>query len=233
MGASAFGWRAPIRAGDRITQFGIYDNGQTASYAAMSYVGMYVDRQQAPAPRVGGCTLDNTKPLLIDNPAADASQPIYNHIWWHAPLPLCGVTGSPACDRPVLPKDPGQELSEVHISGFSYVPGDLNFDGPLGAPPKVKQGSVLRVINDDAALGVRHSITSCDWPCNGPYVANYPQPNGLFHSGKLGNLDYIDGGITGTDTTPVWEFTANLPPGMYSYYCVIHPTMRGAIEVIA
>lgn len=233
MAATKFGFRAPIREGDRITQFAVYDNGRYASYEAMSYAGVYIDRLQVPAPRGDdeGCTVANTQAYFVGAPDGLVTEGIQNHEWGHEE-PLCGLAGWPACDLPVVPKEAGQEVGVVHVGAFAYLPGDMDFDGALGAPPKVRVGESLTFVNEDVAGGIRHTVTSCEWPCNGPYVANYPQPSGVFDSGKLGNLDYIDGGITGDDTVPVWESPTDLAPGMYSYYCRIHPDMRGVFEVI-
>ena len=38
---------------------------------------------------------------------------------------------------------------------------------------QVKKGTSLTFVNEDAALGIRHTVTTCAWPCNGPYVANF------------------------------------------------------------
>jgi hypothetical protein len=99
-------------------------------------------------------------------------------------------------------------------------------------------------VNDDVAIGVRHSVTSCTWPCNGAYFANYPGPDGVFDSGRLGNADYIDGGLVqenggplfsygpSRELSPVWSTPTDLAPGTYVYFCRIHPRMRGAFEVV-
>jgi plastocyanin len=234
MGVSKAGWRAPVHAGDRISQFGVYANKDYAAYQAMSYVGFYVDRQQPPPP-LGpeGCTADSLRPWLVDDPLGQATQSMLNHPWDDHVMELCGLPGYLECDRPVVQRTDGLETPVVAIADFAYVPGDRTLVGQLGAPPKVHVGQSLTFINGDTGLGgVRHTVTSCNWPCNGPYVANYPQPNGLFDSGKLGNLDYIDGGITGSDTVPVWHSPTDLAPGLYSYYCRIHPRMRGVFEVV-
>jgi plastocyanin len=231
MAASKFGFRADVRAGDRITQFGVYANERYASYEAMSYTGIYVDRAQLPGPRTGDCMAD-LAPRLVGSDTGPANEGILNHPWGHVE-PLCGLQGYPACDRPVSQRPEGQEVPVVQIGGFAYIPGDLGLTGPLGAPPRVREGASLRFVNADVGALIRHTVTSCDAPCNGLYTANYPGPDGLFDSGKLGNLDYIDGGITGDDTVPYWESPTDLQPGMYTYYCRIHPWMRGAFEVIA
>lgn len=234
MGATQFGFRAPVREGDRLTQFAVYENGEHASYAAMSYVGVYIDRQQPPAPLPAeGCTAENMGSYLVDDAEGDATTTILNHAWrTDVAMPYCGEAFGVACDRAEPDRGDGVEANVVHVGAFAYLPGDRNFAGALGAPPKVKQGEALVFVSEDVAGGIRHTITSCPWPCNGPYTGNYPQPDGVFDSGKLGNIDYIDGGITGSDTTPVWEAPSDLEPGLYSYFCRIHPSMRGAFEVV-
>ena len=56
----------------------------------------------------------------------------------------------------------------------------------MGAPPRIKQGSSLTFMNADQQLAIRHSVTTCRWPCNGPYVTNYPLADGRWDSGTLG-----------------------------------------------
>ena len=234
MGATQMGWRAPIREGDRIAQFGVYKNDEFASYEAMSYVGIYVDREQPPAPYGdGGCTAESLAAYTVDGSTLDPRETVLNHQWKQGHShPFCGFGEYPACDRPVPPLQPGMETDTIHIADFLYLPGDQSLSGQLGAPARVAQGTPLTFINDDVGIVVRHTVTSCAWPCNGPYTANYPQPDGDYDSGKLGNLDYIDGGITGDDTSPVYTLdTSEMDPGLYSYYCRIHPWMRGWMEV--
>ncbi|HUR67997.1 MAG TPA: hypothetical protein VM370_02035 [Candidatus Thermoplasmatota archaeon] len=232
MAATKFGFRAPVREGDRLTQFAVYDNSKYAAYAAMSYVGIYVDRLAPPAPRGDeGCTLENTRAYFAGAPEGDVREGIQSRAWTYL-QPLCGLPTTAPCDVPEAPLEEGIETPVVHIAAFAYLPGDRDFTGAAGAPPKVRAGQSLTFVNDDVIGGIRHTVTSCEWPCNGPYVANYPNPDGVFDSGKMANLDYIDGGIVGTDTSPVWSTPTDLPPGMYSYYCRIHPDMRGTFEVI-
>jgi plastocyanin len=86
--------------------------------------------------------------------------------------------------------------------------------------------AALRFYNVDQAAGIRHSVTTCRWPCNGPYVANYPFADGRWDSGTMG-YDVIDKG----SASPVAETPADLPAGTYPYFCRIHPWMRGAFQV--
>jgi plastocyanin len=251
MGATKHGWRAPVRAGDRITQFAIYDNDDYASYEAMSFVGLYVDRDQPPAARAGGtCTLENTQATLLplDPWGGDPTQTVINrgsdeHGHDHGG-DYCGIPGFRACDFEMAQPEPGVATGVVTITHFAYTPGDRTLADQLGRPIQVARGDVLTFVNDDVAATVRHTVTSCEWPCNGPYVANYPQPDGVFDSGKIGNFDPIDGGGVVTsggplaglglaeEAEPVWDLdTSELEPGLYSFYCRVHPWMRGSLQV--
>ena len=282
MGVTQDGWRTPVRAGDRIAQYGTYYDHQYASYEAMSYAGFYVDRQAPPPPFEADCATEEGKAAFFENARAylvddGVVQPFtstedyfanvaatkLNDDWagrvndGHCELafddPISARDDTATCNdlsKPTPPVGSGAPVTEVHVADFLYLPGDQTLSGELGRPAQVAQGEKLRFVNDDVAIGVRHSITSCEFPCNGPYVANYPNPDGLFDSGKMGNLDYIDGGLAQTggqheiagyeysgpgvseDAYPFWDLdTSGLEPGIYSYYCRIHPWMRGWVEV--
>ncbi|MCA1814217.1 MAG: hypothetical protein LC624_09755, partial [Halobacteriales archaeon] len=230
MGTTQPGFRAPIRAGDRIAQFGVYADRDQASYAAMAFAGLHVDPRQAPAARNGACSLADTAPLLLGG--GDATRSVPNRAFDHD-MPVCGVGGAPACEGdPALPV-PGAEASRVVISGFTYLLGDRGLAAPLGLPPVVRQGTSITFVNADVGMVVRHTVTSCAWPCNGAYTANYPQPDGRFDSGRMGNADIFDGGSVVPPRDTTWDTPADLPPGVYSYYCRLHPWMRGAFQVVA
>jgi plastocyanin len=230
MGITQPGFRAPIRAGDRIAQFGVYADRDQASYAAMAFAGMHIDPQQAPAPRAGSCGLADTAPVLLGG--GDPTRSVPNRAFDHD-MPVCGVPGAAACEGdPALPA-PGVETQQVVIAGFTYVPGDRGLAGPLGQPPVIHVGQSLTFVNADTAGVIRHTVTSCAWPCNGPYVANYPQPSGAFDSERMGNADIFDGGSLLPPKHVTWSTPADLAPGLYSYYCRLHPWMRGAFEVVA
>lgn len=232
MGVTRPGFRAPVREGDRIAQWGLYDNGTYASYEAMSYTGIYVDNE-APPPAATGCDLASYAPRLVDDPAGDPTQTILNRAWDEEPHALCGDDFGTPCHRPEQDRGQGLEADTVHIAAFLYLAGDRTLAGPLGAPPRVERGTTMTFVNEDVAAGIRHTVTSCEWPCNGPVTANYPQPDGDFDSRRMGNLDPIDGGgPTSSEAWPEWTLdTTSLEPGPYSYYCRIHPWMRGALEI--
>jgi plastocyanin len=115
----------------------------------------------------------------------------------------------------------------VTISNFLYVPGDLGLSGEQGNPPRVHHGESLTFVNADQSADIRHSVTTCNLPCDGTYVGNYPWANGVWDSGTLG-YDAIDGGTP----DPVSSTPKDLPVGRYAYFCRIHPWMRGQFEVV-
>ncbi|HEX9775618.1 MAG TPA: hypothetical protein VGB83_08555 [Actinomycetota bacterium] len=168
-----------------------------------------------------------------------------NHAWVGPADRLCGVVKDAfgpdlewdaefanACALPDAWATDGDVVDTIHVANFLYLPGDISLQSAMGLP-KVQQGTTLTLVNDDAAMNVRHTFTSCALPCNGGYVSNYPLPDGEFDTDKMGNVDPIDGGFSG-DWQPIYELdTAGLDPAVYSYYCRIHPSMRGAFEVVA
>jgi plastocyanin len=86
-------------------------------------------------------------------------------------------------------------------------------------------------VNRDAprrGIGIWHSITACKAPCDQATGIAYPLANASvqFDSGQLG--------VAGPPTagTLSWTLPASLAPGTYTYFCRIHPFMRGAFRVI-
>jgi plastocyanin len=155
----------------------------------------------------------------------DPTEGVQNRPWPKHVDPFCGVELKQlACEREERARPDGQLTSTVNIANFLYLPGDLSRDEGF---PKVKQGTSLQFLNVDQSAGIRHSVTTCTWPCNGRYVANYPLADGVWDSTTLG-YDPIDGG----NPNPVAATPPDLKAGKYSYFCRIHPWMRGAFEVV-
>ena len=141
---------------------------------------------------------------------------------------VCGREyGALPCEKDEPERPSGAFTSTVAIADFLYVPGDMSLAGGMGDPPQVRQGQSLTFFNADQNAGIRHSVTTCPAPCNGPYVANYPLADGRWDSGTLG-YDVIDGG----SPNPMASTPADLPAGRYTYFCRIHPWMRGEFRVV-
>ena len=126
----------------------------------------------------------------------------------------------------------GQTLDRrVGIAGFQYYPGGFGLSGDFANPPTVAKGQTLRFENADAAAaGTMHSVTACKPPCNRTTGISYPLANGPvdFDSATLG---YGPEGFTAAANRSTWETPKELDPGTYTYFCRIHPFMRGALRV--
>jgi hypothetical protein len=151
-----------------------------------------------------------------------------NRSWGHDHDTFCGEKfGYDPCEPPFKTPEDGAPASNVLIANFQYIPGDRTLTGNLGLPPTVKQGESLRFLNVDQQANIRHSVTTCKYPCNGRYVSNYPWADGRWDSGTMG-YDAIDGGTP----DPLAETPKDLKVGKYAYFCRIHPFMRGEFRVV-
>jgi hypothetical protein len=116
------------------------------------------------------------------------------------------------------------------ISDFSYGQGDFRLPGATGRPPVVRQGNSLTfsLNGSDISRGIWHSLTSCAAPCNKSTGIAYPISDGKFRfdSGQMG----VGGAPTVGRTT--WSTPKNLKVGTYTFFCRIHPLMRGSFRVV-
>ena len=116
----------------------------------------------------------------------------------------------------------------ILIDGFAYDSGDFRLPGMQGRPPRVPRGESLtfELSEGDASREIWHSITSCAPPCNRNTGIAYPIPDGehQFDSGQLGD-------VVPAVYRRTWETPDDLPVGTYTYFCRIHPMMRGAFRV--
>jgi hypothetical protein len=134
--------------------------------------------------------------------------------------------------------------SKIVIAGFRYLPGDFSSKGKDACIPTTTQGHPIEFVNEDAnpmgtfqllnpnpfyLASVFHTVTSCKSPCDLNYGIAYPVSNGnarfAFDSGELGV------GLPGVGRL-TWSTPANLPPGTYTFFCRIHPWMRGVFRII-
>ena len=120
------------------------------------------------------------------------------------------------------------DTEPISISGFTYQQGDMRLSTPNNRPPVVKQGKSLtfELSQQDSSQEIWHSLTSCAPPCNKSTGIAYPIADGKFQfdSGQLGT-------ITPAVYRTTYETPKTLPPGTYTYFCRIHPLMRGAFRV--
>jgi outer membrane protein assembly factor BamB/plastocyanin len=216
-------WRAPVRKGDRIRISGTYANKDHAYYYAMTHAGFYFDYEQPPQGRCKPYIVGAAKKKVKDPTAGVPNRP------WTMEDEYCGWGKAPPCEKPEEKpaEDAFARQNVVHVANFQYLPGDRSSSTAAGSKiPSVKQGETITFVNDDQFANIRHTITTCPWPCNGRYVANYPHADGAWDSDTLG-YDPIDGGTP----NPMAQTPADLQPGLYTYFCRIHPWMRGAFRI--
>ena len=121
----------------------------------------------------------------------------------------------------------GPLTSAIPIGSFEYGAGDLSVAG--GRIPTVTEGKSITFDNlDGGDQRVWHSITACKAPCTASTGIAYPLADATvqFDSGELGT------GGPPTSGSTTWSTPADLTPGTYTYFCRIHPFMRGAFRVL-
>jgi hypothetical protein len=207
------GWKVQVKEGDTLDTQATYETKIGSWYESMGIMVVY----WAPGAENGR----NPFKTKVDYPGQVT----------HGHLPENAVHGGRPTDLPdprKLPSGPSTG-DPFLISGFSYAAGDFRIPGAAGRPPTVKRGQSLtyELGAPDAAREEWHSLTSCAPPCNRSTGIAYPLPDGKhqFDSGQLGDFTPAVGRRT-------WSTPKNLPVGTYTYFCRIHPEMRGAFRVV-
>jgi len=207
-------WRVAIRKGDRLDVSTTYETRRASWYESMGLMLVFAaDGARGPDPFR----------QRVDRPGRVT----------HGHLPEAGNYGG----RPTSLADPRKDpdgatlASGVGIANSAYVPGDLA-STTLSSPPVVQQGQSLQFGNFDAAASIPHTVTACRLPCNRSTGVSYPLADGPteFDSTQLG---YGPPGLTAASNRVNWRTPAGLRPGTYSYFCRVHPFMRGAFRVSA
>jgi hypothetical protein len=131
------------------------------------------------------------------------------------------------------------ESTEVAIADFLYLPGDLSTRTTVGIP-SVPLGSKLRFNNLEGG-SIYHTITSCKFPCLGQTGSAFPLADGATSQDRQVDFDSSELGIgtpaigptkQGLDYELEVTREAGYQPGeVVTYFCRIHPFMRGAFEV--
>ncbi len=211
-------WRVALRAGDRLDVSTTYDTRRASWYEAMGI---------APVFYADG--------IVSGAPDPFTTPPDTHGLLTHGHLPENDHHGGGAFGLP----DPrrllsGPRVSKLDIDTFVYGRGDLSATSALGRPPVVRAGDSITFKNLDAtpsntpARSAYHTITACRAPCNRETGIAYPLADGTFDSGELG---YGPAGYTPAANRDTWSTPKNLQPGTYTYFCRIHPYMRGSFRV--
>jgi plastocyanin len=213
MTATPPSWRVAIRKGDVLSVSGTYDSRTTSWYESMAIM-----------------------PLAMTVAPAGGADPFATNtavkgVLTHGHLAENDHHGGSPGELPDATKLPdGPRSPTVDIAGFAYAQGDLTSSGALGRPPVISPGQPLTFVNDDAAQNVFHTITACRAPCTATTGIAFPLANGpaVFDSGELG---FGPAGFTPAANRREWQTPTTLTDGTYTYFCRIHPFMRGAFRV--
>jgi plastocyanin len=205
-------WRAGLKEGDVLKVSTTYDTTRASWYESMGLMLVY----------------------YVEEPGADAfgSPPATRGEVTHGHLAAASNYGGVETGAPDLTTwEPIQTVDRrVGIAGFRYLPGDWQSPEGFRGVPEVEPGQSLRFGNLDAANNVFHTVTACRAPCNRATGISYPIADGEgdFDSGSLG---YGPQGYTAAAQRAEWDAPKDLQPGTYTYFCRIHPFMRGAFRV--
>jgi plastocyanin len=225
MTATKPSWKVAVRKGDRLNVSTTYDTKTASWYESMGImVTFYADGVQPGAVDPFSAPLDMEGVLTHGHlPEND------NHGGSPGPLPDA---------RKLLS---GPATTKVAIVNYLYGPGDLSLRGRSGRPPVVRAGKSLTFTNFDATAAMPasrsayHTVTACRAPCTGTTGIAYPLADAKiqFDSGELGYGPTLGGmKFTPAANRNVWKTPRNLPAGTYTYFCRIHPFMRGAFRVV-
>ena len=237
-------WGVRVEPGDVLRSNATYDTSHQSTYENMGIAITLLapDLPGRPAPGV-----DPFDPTVASDPSDDcasggllASPPTLcdqGHVT-HGHLSendnFGGPSGTWSAPR-------GAETGEVGIASFAYAPGDLSMIAMTGVPT-VPLGRPLRFTNLDGGL-IYHTVTSCRFPCLGPTGTAFPLADGATSIGRRVDFDSSElglgpPGLTAAKNTLTWSLpvdsAAGYSPGeIVTYFCRIHPFMRGAFEVTA
>jgi plastocyanin len=214
-------WRFTVKRGDQISVTGYYDNAHPW-YEAMAIMFAWahpLTPEEMANPPTPACSSPPTTGQVTDAPYAPETNP----------QPVFGGDG----EHPLGTPPASAATTNVLIAGFNYYPG-----GGTGQPSGVHAGDTVTFTNADASASIFHTVTSCANPCNGLWGQKYPlatwlSPTDLGDSGQLG---FGPPAATAATQRVSWSFTVptDAPVGeVFTYFCRIHPVMRGSLEVVA
>jgi plastocyanin len=223
-------WRVGLKAGDRIATTVTYDTHKASWYESMGImVVFYADGLVGGAKDPFSEAID-TRGLVTHGHLAENDN--------HGGAPGAGLPDA----RDLLS---GTSPANVDIRGYVYARGDLSSPGRAGRPPVVRAGQSLKFTNLDAlktmtpSQSAYHTITACRAPCNATTGIAYPLANAdvQFDSGELGYgpslpIAGFGGKFTPAANRNTWKTPRTLKTGTYTYFCRVHPFMRGAFRVV-
>lgn len=205
-------WRIGVKKGDVISISATYDTTRASWYESMGIMVLWM--------------ADGEPSVDALEPGVDEVDDFITHGHLEENRNHGGEPSEDFVDATKLPSGPITD--EVTIAAFTYAPGDIG--GIYANVPTVKAGQRLTFYNRDVDLTkseVWHTVTACAAPCNKATGVAYPLADAevQFDSGELGDAGPPTAGRID------WAVPEELDEGTYTYFCRIHPSMRGAFRV--
>jgi hypothetical protein len=237
-------WGVRVKPGDILRSNATYDTKIQASYENMGIsVALLAPDTEDGQPTAPGIDVFASDWLKDNGPWDDSADcgPAKGTLCevgavTHGHYPENGNYGGPSG---MWEAAKGPTTSEVLIANFLYAPGDLSTRSSTGIP-QVPLGSNLRFSNAEGA-GIYHTVTTCAFPCLGQTGAAFPLADGKTSKGRELDLDSSEVGFGAPEIGPAaqrldWQLPvtkeAGFEPGeTVTYFCRVHPFMRGAFEV--
>ncbi len=202
-------YRVAVKKGDVLSLSTTYDSDRASWYESMGIMVLFM---------VDGT--DGIDPF---------QEPVeYRKVLSHGHLAENDNHGGQTVEYPdSATKAASAPTDQVRIVDWVYSPGDMALDETV---PVVAPGEPLEFFNEDDKAqppGLWHTVTACKAPCDRDTGVAYPLADAdiVFDSGELGT-----GGAPTADRND-WTIPTDLPEGTYTYFCRIHPFMRGAFRV--
>jgi len=216
MGATAPNWRVAVKRGDVLSVQVTYDTTKAAWYESMGISPVAMTDEPAGGPDPFTETIDQTEVLTHGELKENRD---------YGGRKTRGYT-----DARKLADGP--TLSQVKIKDFIYKQGDLTMPGKKGLPPVVAPGKSITFVNQEKNTeDLFHTVTPCKAPCDRSSGISYPLADGAqVDSGELG---FGPAGITASANRNSWSTPTYLKAGTYTYFCRVHPFMRGSWRVKA
>jgi plastocyanin len=237
-------WGVHVRPGDKLRSNAKYDTTIQSTYENMGIaVTLLVPNRENGKPQAPGLNpfrapRDRSKKCesggLTGKRETLCDQGLYPT---HGPLPENDNAGGTGAGK--WEAETGDPTNGVTIADFLYVPGDLSMIEMTGVPT-VGVGNTLDFLNVDGAA-IYHTVTSCKFPCLGQTGVAFPLSDGETSKGRPVDFDSGELGIGAPAIGPAkqtleWGLPVTKEEGykpgeIVTYFCRIHPSMRGAFEV--
>lgn len=209
-------WRVKVRAGDKLRLNAVYDSQAASWYENMGIVMAFI----SPGDESG-----------VDPFAKGAKVGTRGNVT-HGHLPENDNHGGTGVRK--ITKKLGPVTNRIGMKNFVYKPGDLSSNDRI---PRVRRDRPLTFVNGDDSQSIWHTITPCRFPCSGRTGISYPLANAMprLDSTQLGTSQFPKETQAASQrlTWTINPKRRGLNAGRtYTYFCRVHPFMRGAFRVV-